>query len=82
MQGRDANRLLQRVIRAEEKKKKLPKMMSKLQTQLDEWQASTGQRFALGRVDYRSDVLSLIESELTTMNDFRPKKVCSLPISV
>ena len=67
--------MLQRVIRAEDKKKKLPKLIAKLQAHLDEWQSSTGQPFALGRVDYRSDVLTLIESELTTMNEFKPKKV-------
>jgi hypothetical protein len=75
VQGRDANRLLQRVIRAEEKKKKLPKLIAKLQSQFDDWQSSTGQRFAVGRVDYRADVLTLIESELTIMTEIKPKKV-------
>jgi hypothetical protein len=73
VQGRDANRLLQRVIRAEEKKKKLPKLIAKLQSQLDAWESSTGQQFAVGRVDYRADVLALIESELTSMADYKPK---------
>lgn len=72
--------MLQRVIRAEEKKKKLPKLISKLQTQLDDWQTSTGQPFALGRVDYRSDVLSIVESELAIMNEFKPKKVCTISL--
>jgi hypothetical protein len=73
--GKDANGLLQRVIRAEEKKKKLPKLIAKLQSQFDDWQSSTGQPFAVGRVDYRADVLTLIESELTIMTEIKPKKV-------
>lgn len=79
MQGRDANRVLQRVIKAEEKKKKLPKMIGKLHIQLEEWEASTGKPFALGHMEYKSDVLAVIENELKTMNEFRPKKVCSPP---
>lgn len=80
MQGRDANRLLQRVIKAEEKKKKLPKAIVKLQGMLDEWQSSKGERFVMGRVDYRSEVLDVVETELRTMAEVKPKKVCSCDV--
>lgn len=79
MQGRDANRLLQRVIKAEEKKKRLPKTIAKLQGMLDEWQSSNGERFVVGRVDYRTEVLDVIEAELRAMAEIKPKKVPASP---
>lgn len=75
MQGRDANRLLQRVIKAEEKKKRLPKAILKLQGMLDEWQSSKGERFVMGRLDYRAEVLDVVEAELRAMAEVKPKKV-------
>lgn len=80
MQGRDANRLLQRVIKAEEKKKKLPKMIARLRQQLAEWQAppQSNKPFVLGHVAYGPEVLDLIEEELKVMADVKPRKVRSL----
>ena len=78
LQGRDANRLLQRVIKAEEKKKKLPKLISKLRQQLADWQApplGSGKPFVLGHLAYESEVLELIEEELKLMSDVKMKKV-------
>ena len=77
VQGRDANRLLQRVIKAEEKKKKLPKMIARLRQQLAEWQAppQNNKAFVLGHVAYDAEVLDLIEEELKVMADVKPRKV-------
>lgn len=77
MQGRDANRLLQRVIKAEEKKKKLPKLIAKLRQQLAEWQApplGSSKPFVLGHLAYGPEVLDVIEEELKTMSDVKLKK--------
>ena len=81
LQGRDANRLLQRVIKAEEKKKKLPKMIARLRQQLAEWQAppQNNKAFVLGHVAYGAEVLDLIEEELKVMADVKPRKVRYLP---
>ena len=79
MQGRDANRLLQRSIKAEDKKKKLPKLIARLQAALSEWElANGGKPFVLGTIVYAAEVLSAIEADLEQLNSIKPKKVrCS-----
>lgn len=67
------------MIKAEEKKKRLPKAIARLQSMLDDWQSSSGERFVLGRVDYRAEVLDTIEAELRGMAEIKPKKVIELP---
>jgi hypothetical protein len=58
---------LQRVIRAEEKKKKLPKQITRLVGMLDEWAALHSRPFVLGMLRYRDEVLALMEGELQEM---------------
>jgi hypothetical protein len=74
LQGRDANRLLQRSIRAEDKKKKLPKHIARLAGVLDEWAVLHGRPFVLGALRYRDEVLALMEGELAEIALERPKK--------
>jgi hypothetical protein len=77
VQGRDANRLLQRVIKAEDKKKKLPKLIAKLRQQLTDWESpAVGNKpFVLGTVAYATEVLDVIEEELKFVNEIKPRKV-------
>lgn len=74
MQGRDANRLLQRAIKAEDKRKKLPKLMTRLVESLSMWDDVEGRPFTLGSFRYQEDVLSVIQEELTLMDRIKPKK--------
>lgn len=76
VQGRDANRLLQRSIKAEDKKKKLPKLIAKLRATLSEWElAQGGKPFVLGTMVYATEVLDAIEADLEQLNAVKPKKV-------
>ena len=65
------------MIKAEEKKKKLPKLISKLRQQLTDWQAApcNNKPFVLGHVAYGPDVLDAIEEDLKMMSEVKPKKV-------
>jgi hypothetical protein len=78
VQGRDANRMLQRIIKAEEKKKRLPKQLAKLHQLLEEWACPTshGKPFVIGTVAYKAEVLDVIEAELHVMSEFKARKVC------
>lgn len=78
MQGRDANRLLQRSIKAEDKKKKLPKLSSKLRGSLVEWEQKSGKPFVLGSLVYATEVLDVIDNELKQLDGVKIKKVCGL----
>ena len=74
LQGRDANRLLQRSIKAEDKKKRLPKLIAKLRSALSEWElANGGKPFVLGTIVYASEVLDAIEADLEQLNNVKPK---------
>jgi hypothetical protein len=71
--------MLQRIIKAEEKKKRLPKQIAKLHQMLDEWASPTshGKPFVIGTVVYKAEVLVAIESELHAMSEFKARKVCT-----
>ena len=77
MQGRDANRVLQRTIKAEERKKRLPRLLARLRQQLDEWDAAhgAGRPFMLGGAAYRTQVLDVIEADFHTMAEMKPPRV-------
>jgi hypothetical protein len=69
LQGHDAVRLLHRAIRAEGKKTTLLRLIRQLQVQLDDWQSSTGEKFVVGRVDYRAEVLAFIQADFATITE-------------
>lgn len=77
MQGRDANRVLQRTIKAEERKKRLPKLIARLRQLLEEWGAAHGggAPFMLGAMPYATHVLDVIEDDFHAMADMKPPRV-------
>ncbi|KAF6264709.1 microtubule associated protein-domain-containing protein [Scenedesmus sp. NREL 46B-D3] len=62
--GRDANRKLQRAIRAKKLREHLPGMLSEVRERLAEWRGSEGAPFTYDGRDYEFEVLDVLQAEV------------------
>lgn len=64
LQGRDANKKLQRAIRAGKLRERLPTMLSEVRARLAEWRDCEGSAFLFDGKDYEFEVLDVMAAEV------------------
>ncbi|KAK9803571.1 hypothetical protein WJX72_001222 [[Myrmecia] bisecta] len=62
--GRDANRNLQKAIKASKTRAAMPAMIAQMRQVLQAWQAAEGRPFVYDGLDYQSEVLDAVAAEL------------------
>ncbi|WIA37030.1 hypothetical protein OEZ86_014014 [Tetradesmus obliquus] len=72
--GRDANRKLQRAIKAKKLRERLPGLLGEVRARLAEWRESEGAPFTYDGRDYEFEVLDVLQSEVEEAAEARAAK--------